>query len=164
MKWLVDPLRKFVEFSGRSSRQEYWMWILSVWVLAFLASLLTLAVPSFEFLLGILALGTFLPGLAILVRRLHDTNKSGWWLLILLIPLVGSITLLVFLATAGTVGDNDYGSDPRLVSAPLPASPPSSERDSRPVDKESSGGENVPPATSPMRPVIKMTEQNPEQG
>ena len=61
---------------------------------------------------GIFMLATFLPNLAVSVRRLHDTNRSGWWLLIGLIPLIGIIVLIVFFASKGTDGNNDHGADP----------------------------------------------------
>ena len=67
-------------------------------------------------LVGAYVLAAFLPGLAVFVRRLHDANRSAWWILIGLIPLVGSIVLLVFLVTEGTRGENDHGPDPRLAT------------------------------------------------
>ena len=67
-------------------------------------------------LVGAYVLAAFLPGLAVFVRRLHDVNRSAWWILIGLIPLLGSIVLLVFLVTEGTRGDNGHGPDPRLAT------------------------------------------------
>jgi uncharacterized membrane protein YhaH (DUF805 family) len=69
--------------------------------------------PGLGPLRGIFILATLIPGLAVTVRRLHDTNRSGWWVLIALVPLVGGIVLLVWVCTDGTAGPNDYGDDPK---------------------------------------------------
>ena len=97
--------RKYAEFDGRAGRPEYW------WFQFFnlLLSLLVLAQPALA-LLALLA--TLLPGLAVLVRRLHDTGHSGAFFFIALIPLVGSIILLVTLLSSGDPGQNQYGPPP----------------------------------------------------
>lgn len=87
---------KYVDFSGRASRSEYWWFVLFVFLGSIVASL-------FGHLLHLLfALGTLLPSLAAATRRLHDTGRSGWWQLIGLVPLVGWIILIVFLAQEGS--------------------------------------------------------------
>lgn len=130
MEWMILPYKHYADFSGRSRRMEYWMFRLfevGVFV-AFFVLLFLLAAASgstgdetgggiFE-LIGALmilvfALGSFIPGLAVTVRRLHDTNRSGWTILVSLIPLIGVIMLLVFLFGSGTHGPNQYGSDPK---------------------------------------------------
>ncbi len=147
MNWYLLPFKKYATFSGRSRRQEYWMFflfnlIISI-VLAILDQLLGLkltseGVSNTGVLGGIYSLVTFIPGLAVAVRRLHDTNRSGWYLLLPIAPYIliilglilkglGSILiiigglavlglgilLIVWLATEGTSGENQYGSDPK---------------------------------------------------
>jgi uncharacterized membrane protein YhaH (DUF805 family) len=96
-------LAKFVDFSGRAPRSEYWWFYLTVMAAFIIASLIS------ETLGTLIILGLFLPNLAASVRRLHDTGKSGWWLLIGLIPIVGPILLIVWLASAGARQANVYG-------------------------------------------------------
>ncbi len=114
---------KYVDFKGRASRPEYWWFFLSYIVLYFV--FLAIRVPAVAYLV---ALAYFLPLLAAAVRRLHDTGRSGWWYLIVLIPLVGLIILIVFLATEGNSGSNAYGSppgdSPALGSGTVPPPPP----------------------------------------
>jgi uncharacterized membrane protein YhaH (DUF805 family) len=109
--WYFGPLKKYAEFSGRASRKEYWLFALGQFVIGFLLALL-IPVLYFVFLLG-----TLVPILAVWVRRLHDTNRSGWWCFIVLVPLVGNIAMFVFLVLEGTSGDNDYGPNPLAVGA-----------------------------------------------
>ena len=117
---LVEAVRavlgKYADFSGRARRSEYWYWTLAV-VLAYVAVTVINAVirPLGVLLLVVVALGAFLPGLAVGVRRLHDTNRSGAFLLLGLIPLVGGIVLLVFTCSDGTPGTNRYGPSPKAA-------------------------------------------------
>ena len=135
MHWMLMPLRRYAEFSGRSRRKEYWMFFLlnllislAVWMLlalTFIAGLseeamMTVMTPVF-ILYAIVALALVIPGIAVTIRRLHDTDRSGWTLLLALIPLVGAIVLLVFYCTEGTPGPNRFGADPKAdgrVGAP----------------------------------------------
>lgn len=117
---------KYVTFSGRASRSEYWWWTLFIIVaqfgLIFVDATLwgtttsgggsISAQTDTPILTGIFLLGTFLPSLSVLVRRLHDKDRSGWWFWIYLVPLVGFIVLLVWFVTKGTDGPNSYGEDP----------------------------------------------------
>lgn len=110
--------KNYANFSGRSSRGAYW-WLLLInilisLVLGFVDGLMfTNAVRStgFGVLGGLYSLATLIPGIAIGFRRLHDVDKSAWWLLIALIPIVGAIVLLIFTAQAGTSGSNRFGPD-----------------------------------------------------
>jgi uncharacterized membrane protein YhaH (DUF805 family) len=119
MQWYLQVLRQYAVFTGRARRTEYWMFtlfsVIIAIVLAVLDSLLGLSfMPGGTGLLGLLySLAVLLPSLGVSIRRLHDTGRTGWWLLIGLVPLVGAIVLIVFLATAGTVGSNSYGPDPK---------------------------------------------------
>jgi uncharacterized membrane protein YhaH (DUF805 family) len=118
--------RKYADFAGRARRPEYWWWVLFV----FLVDLVVNALGGFQPILVLLGRGEsgestawsvlaaivslllLLPGLAVFVRRLHDTGRSGWWWLIVLVPLVGAIVLIVFLAQEGDPGPNQYGPSP----------------------------------------------------
>ena len=97
---------KYVTFSGRAKRPEYWWFFL----FCFVVSLLLQAVH--EGVSGLFSLLTLLPSLAVGARRLHDTARSGWWLLLWLVPVIGWIVMIVFLAQEGESGDNAYGSVP----------------------------------------------------
>ncbi len=105
-EWFLGPLRKYTDFTGRAGRKEYWLFI--VWHLAFIIVLGALS----NALYMLYALGTLVPSIAVGIRRLHDTNRSGWWLLVTFVPFVGLIVMIVFLASAGTTGGNDYGVEP----------------------------------------------------
>jgi uncharacterized membrane protein YhaH (DUF805 family) len=119
MQWYMDVLRQYAVFTGRARRTEYWMFTLFSVIIALVLAVLDYALglsfmPGGTGLLGLLySLAVLLPSLGVSIRRLHDTGRSGWWLLIALVPLVGGIVLIVFLATAGTVGSNSYGPDPK---------------------------------------------------
>ena len=117
MEWATLPLKKYADFTGRARRKEYWSFWLLTLVAYFLASLVGSILGDLisSLLVLAVAVGFFIPSLAAGVRRLHDTNRSGWWLLISLVPIVGSIILIVFLATDGNRGPNDYGPDPKMV-------------------------------------------------
>jgi uncharacterized membrane protein YhaH (DUF805 family) len=125
MQWYLHVLRQYTVFTGRARRTEYWMFtlvsVIIAIVLAVLDNLLGLAVIPGTGVLGLIySLAVLLPSLGVSIRRLHDTGRTGWWLLIGLIPLVGAIVLIVFLATPGAVGSNSYGPDPK-ASAVNPA-------------------------------------------
>ncbi len=102
--------QKYADFSGRALRSEFWYFMLG----AFLLQLAAIVVLSFSDTLAsivslVIALGLMVPSLAASARRLHDTDKSGWWQLLLFIPLIGIIVLIVFLAQQGSLGANRYG-------------------------------------------------------
>jgi uncharacterized membrane protein YhaH (DUF805 family) len=111
---------KYVAFKGRARRPEYWWWILFyVLVLVGLSILdgLITYIGGPGILSTLASLGLFLPTLAVQVRRLHDTDRSGWWVLIGLIPLIGWIIILIFLCQRGTEGPNRFGSDDVAMAA-----------------------------------------------
>jgi uncharacterized membrane protein YhaH (DUF805 family) len=123
MKWFLIVLRKYADFTGRAQRAEYWFFTL-FYLLFFLAlSLVDGAAGLYNaayglgLLGGLFALAMILPSIAVSVRRLHDTSRSGWWLLISLIPLIGGVVLLVFVCLDSTPGTNAYGPNPKETAA-----------------------------------------------
>ncbi|GHG53935.1 DUF805 domain-containing protein [Streptomyces griseocarneus] len=117
MHWYVDVLKKYATFSGRAGRPEFWMFSLISFVISIVLAVID-AVLGTDPVIGLVySLAVLLPGLAVGVRRLHDIDRSGWWLLLALIPLLGSIVLLVFFALPGTQGENSYGPKPQLAPA-----------------------------------------------
>ncbi|MEU3344419.1 DUF805 domain-containing protein [Streptomyces sp. NPDC006700] len=112
MNWYVEVLKKYVVFNGRARRQEYWMFTLFSVIISIVLAIVD-AVIGTQILDWLYTLAVLLPTLGVTVRRLHDTDRSGWWILIGLIPLVGFIVMLVFLATEGTRGENKYGANPK---------------------------------------------------
>ena len=132
MSWYIKVLKQYVDFSGRARRTEYWMFTLFNLIIAVVLGFIDRALgfgsftgntsgdvafsASLGLLSGLYSLAVLLPSLAVGVRRLHDTDRSGWWLLIGLIPLIGGIVLLVFFVLEGTRGPNRFGADPKLAS------------------------------------------------
>jgi uncharacterized membrane protein YhaH (DUF805 family) len=126
MDWMLMPLRRYADFSGRSCRKEYWMFVLFQLMLylgLFLFAALLGAMTSspgekdpffaiFMAVFVIVLLALFIPGLAVQVRRFHDQNLSGWMVLLGFIPYIGGIITIVFMCLPGTSGPNKYGADP----------------------------------------------------
>jgi len=114
MNWYIGCWKKYATFSGRARRKEYWMFVVFNIIAYVLAAVLDelFGGGAIEALYG---LAVLLPSLAVAVRRLHDTNRSGWWLLISLVPLIGGIWLLVLLAMDSSLGSNQYGSNPKVA-------------------------------------------------
>ncbi|MFF4101794.1 DUF805 domain-containing protein [Streptomyces sp. NPDC001903] len=117
MNYYTDVLKKYTVFSGRARRQEYWMFFLFNMAAAIILAIVDGALGTYPLLYGIYALAVFLPSLAVAIRRLHDTGKSGWWLFIALVPLIGGIWLIVLMATEGQAQPNEYGPNPKAVHA-----------------------------------------------
>lgn len=116
MDWMLLPLRRYAEFSGRSRRREYWMFTLFVVLVSIILTMIDMMLGLTTAAGGVLtllfSLAVLVPSLAVGVRRLHDSERSGWWLLIGLVPFVGVIVLLVFMVLPGTRGANRFGPDP----------------------------------------------------
>jgi uncharacterized membrane protein YhaH (DUF805 family) len=124
MQEMIVPFRdairtgfaNYVNFAGRAVPSEFWYWVL----FTILVSIVTSIVDAIWFpdfypispLTDLFGLATLLPGLAVSVRRLHDTNRSGWWILLWFIPLIGIIVLIVWWVQQGTPGPNRFGPDP----------------------------------------------------
>jgi uncharacterized membrane protein YhaH (DUF805 family) len=111
---ISSGFRNYVGFSGRASRSEFWYWILFTVLVSIVTSIIDLEVLSSNVtpFSSIWSLVTLLPSLAMGVRRLHDTDRSGWWWLLSFIPLIGIIVLIVFWCFEGTRGPNRFGPDP----------------------------------------------------
>jgi len=105
---IASGFRHYVNFRGRALRSQYWWWTLFVSVVAIIANVIQNA-TNVDWLFAVVALALFLPGLSVAIRRLHDTNRRGWWILIGLIPIVGWIILFIWYVSKGTEGDNNYG-------------------------------------------------------
>jgi uncharacterized membrane protein YhaH (DUF805 family) len=123
---VTTVLGKYADFTGRARRSEYWFWYLAVFI-AYVVAMIIDQIIGAPIVTVIVALGVLVPTLAAGVRRLHDTDKSGWFILIGLIPLVGAIVLLVFFVT-DSGPDNKYGPNPKGVApggaAPTYGTPP----------------------------------------
>ena len=131
MNWYLEVLKKYADFSGRARRKEYWFFTLFNVIVSIVLTLGDALIGTFSeeaglgLLSGLYSLAVFIPGLAVTVRRLHDTDHSGWWMLISFVPCVGFIILLVFLLTDSTPGHNQYGPSPKEVeSRPFDPPPP----------------------------------------
>lgn len=114
MEWYLAALKKYAVFKGRARRSEYWYFVLFnfliLLVLGFVDGALNLTAEDsgFGLLSGIYNLAVVIPSLAVGVRRLHDTGRSGWWLLISLVPIIGTILLIVFFIGESQPGKNQY--------------------------------------------------------
>lgn len=121
MDWYLKVLKAYAVFSGRARRKEYWMFVLiNVLItlgLALLDVILHFQVSGKGILSTLYGLGVVIPSLAVGARRLHDTNRSGWWLLIGLVPFVGALILLVFFVLDSTPGTNRFGPNPKSGEA-----------------------------------------------
>jgi uncharacterized membrane protein YhaH (DUF805 family) len=102
---IKSVMSQYAGFSGRARRSEYWYWVLF--------TLLWCWIPLLNILLALIF---FIPGLAVAVRRLHDTGRTGWWLLISLVPVIGGIVLLIFYCTDSQIGENEYGPNPKGIN------------------------------------------------
>ncbi|NEB36802.1 DUF805 domain-containing protein [Streptomyces sp. SID14515] len=114
MDWYLSVLKNYAGFSGRARRKEYWMFTLISFVISLVLTIVGGLIGA-DFLSYIYAVAILVPSLAVLVRRLHDTGRSGWWFFIAFVPLVGFIILIVFLASEGKPETNQYGVNPKLA-------------------------------------------------
>jgi uncharacterized membrane protein YhaH (DUF805 family) len=128
MEWMLMPLKRYADFSGRSRRKEYWMFALGLFIVYIILAVLLGVVAGGSASAGadpgmvggaaaipilIFAAAIIVPSIAVQVRRFHDQDKSGWFVLLALIPLVGGLIVLVFMCLEGTRGPNQYGPDPK---------------------------------------------------
>jgi uncharacterized membrane protein YhaH (DUF805 family) len=127
MQWYAKVLRQYADFNGRARRTEYWMFVLVSTIVELVLALgdevvfLAPGLSTTGWLSTVYSVTLIIPTLAVGARRLHDTGRSGWWLLIGLIPLIGPIVLIVFLTLEGQRSSNSYGPDPKAVPVSTPA-------------------------------------------
>ncbi len=120
MNWYVEVLKKYAVFDGRARRSEYWYFFLFNFIVGFVLGLVDIgltAVLGMGFLSGLYGLAVFIPGIAVSARRLHDINRSGWWLLIAFIPVIGALVLLFFMVQDSMPGKNQFGDNPKETAA-----------------------------------------------
>ena len=123
MNWYISVLKQYAVFSGRARRTEYWMFVLcNVIVMLLLGMVDKLIGGDNELISSIYSLAVLLPSLAVLLpslavaaRRLHDTDRSAWWLLLGLIPVIGTLVLIYFMVCNGQQGPNRFGDDPKAA-------------------------------------------------
>jgi uncharacterized membrane protein YhaH (DUF805 family) len=122
MNWYLTVLKRYAQFEGRASRSEYWFFVLFNIIVSIILVMidrllhLTIADGAMGILTLIYSLGVLLPSIAVGVRRLHDTSRSGWWMLLAFVP-IASLVLIVFFVLDSTPGTNQYGSNPKGVEA-----------------------------------------------
>ncbi len=122
MNWYIEGLKKYAQFSGRSRRKEYWFFILFNAIIAIILAVIDNATGNYEpetgagLLGGIYGLAVLIPTIAVSVRRLHDTDRSGWWLLLALIPVIGGLILLYFMFIDSMAEENQYGANPKAAN------------------------------------------------
>ncbi len=110
MSWFTLALKRSFEISGRSRRREYWIYHL-VWAIALALVSVMMASGSKAFL-GLLVIAGLIPAITVTIRRLHDINRSGWWILVTFLPVIGGLVLLIMALIPGSPGMNDYGDEP----------------------------------------------------
>ena len=113
MEWMLMPLKRYADFSGRSRRKEYWMFVLFQMLLLVPLVLIAITLDGDASGGGLFLIAVLIPGLAVQVRRFHDQDKSGWLVLLGFIPYIGGLILLIFMCLEGTRGHNRFGPDPK---------------------------------------------------
>jgi uncharacterized membrane protein YhaH (DUF805 family) len=140
MPLMFQPYVKYADFNGRARRSEYWLFQLFAWIVYFVAFSLEILLRAsagpdsvspgaalFGLVLLVFGLGSLIPALAVTVRRLHDSDKSGFWLFLLFLPLLGGLVIFIFTLLDGTEGDNRYGPDPKGRAPRSYGAPPAQE-------------------------------------
>ena len=117
MNWYLAVLKKYAVFSGRASRTEYWMFTLFTVIVSIVLTVVDRAIGTGGVLAGLYSLAVLLPSIGVLIRRLHDTGRTGWWALIALVPIIGGLILLVFMILHSEPDTNQYGPNPKGMPA-----------------------------------------------
>jgi uncharacterized membrane protein YhaH (DUF805 family) len=116
VNWYLDVLKnKYATFDGRARRKEYWMFFLFNILVAIGLGIVEALIGTVGLIGGLYALAVLIPGIAVTIRRLHDTSRSGWWILIVLVPAVGTLILLIFMVLDSQPGGNEYGPNPKAA-------------------------------------------------
>lgn len=121
MNWYLKVLKQYADFNGRARRTEFWMYVLFNFIITIVLGSIdrligTVTLTGFGLFSGFYGLAVLIPSLAVSVRRLHDIGKSGWMLLLLLIPIIGGIWLIVLCIIDGNPGENEYGINPKEIT------------------------------------------------
>ena len=122
MDWYVGVLKRYAVFAGRAQRAEYWYFALYNFLISLVLGIIDAITGTMSnssglgLLSGLYTLAVFIPSLAVLFRRLHDTDHSAWWIFIALIPVIGVIVLLVFSVQDSELGENRFGPNPKAVA------------------------------------------------
>jgi len=117
MHWYLEALKKYATFGGRARRKEYWMFYLFNIIITFALGFIEGFLGSPGVVGMLYSLAILIPCIAVSVRRLHDTNRSGWWLFIALVPAIGAIVLLIFMVQDSKPDQNQYGANPKEATA-----------------------------------------------
>ena len=123
MNWYLHVLKNYATFSGRARRKEYWMFFLISALISIVLTRLDILLGTYSveyeagLFSGLYSLLILIPSIAVVVRRLHDTDRSGWWILISLIPLIGVIVLFVFICLDSQPGTNRFGANPKEAAS-----------------------------------------------
>ena len=123
MNWYLHVLKNYATFSGRARRKEYWMFFLISALISIVLTLLDILLGTYSMeyeaglFSGLYSLLILIPSIAVVVRRLHDSDRSGWWILISLIPLIGVIVLFVFICLDSQPGTNRFGANPKEAAS-----------------------------------------------
>jgi uncharacterized membrane protein YhaH (DUF805 family) len=115
MDWYLKVLKNYFGFSGRARRKEYWMFFLFNVLVAIGLGIIEALIGTGGLIGALYSLAVLIPGIAVTVRRLHDTSRTGWWVLIVFVPLVGALILLIFMVLDSQPGDNEYGPNPKAA-------------------------------------------------
>jgi uncharacterized membrane protein YhaH (DUF805 family) len=116
MNWYLEVLKNYAVFTGRSRRREFWYFTLFNSMAAIVLMIIDITAGTHYAFLGIYCLAVLLPGLGVSIRRLHDTNRSGWWVLVNLYPAVGQFFYFLFMVAESDVGENRYGQNPKVIT------------------------------------------------
>jgi uncharacterized membrane protein YhaH (DUF805 family) len=120
MNWYLEALKKYTVFTGRARRKEYWFFVLFNILISMALAIVDYFTGTYNaaygmgLLGGLYALAVLIPAIAVTVRRLHDTGRSGWWILIVLVPIIGGIWLIVLMVLDSEAGTNKYGPNPKV--------------------------------------------------
>jgi uncharacterized membrane protein YhaH (DUF805 family) len=123
MSWYLKALRNYAVFHGRARRKEYWYFVLINIIISVALAIVDSVTGTYNsdvglgLLSGMYTLAVLVPGIAVSVRRLHDIGRSGWWLLVVLVPIVGAIVLFIFMVLDSKPEQNEYGPSPKYGAA-----------------------------------------------
>ncbi len=120
MDYYISAIKKYAVFEGRAPRAEFWYFILFNTIISIVISIISAIIPKTGSALSALfLLFLVIPGISVTVRRLHDTNRSGWWWFISLVPIIGSIVLFIFMVLDSQPEENSYGPNPKKTKVSI---------------------------------------------